>query len=259
MYYAQGRIPFNVVIWVDDRITPGFDYQWRRSLREIRRINDALSRSGVNTQVYVSAMRYKDMSNLSYSAPDIWGYYSSNEPTAVAYAKLYEADAVLIIRNTEGQDREEYCGAASLGPQDYWLPIMVLTCVYEGVEQGAQFAATAAPHEFGHILGLGHDYADGDALIDHGYGYHSEEGNTNTIMSQAIAIAIIPIFSSPLALWSGRQQGSNTTADATAALNDAAPTAALFYEQKWGDLSGANVRAGEVTTKMVPPPPIGVN
>ena len=239
MYHAQGKVPLNLAIWVDNRVTEKFDYPWRRAIKEVRRINDTLSRSGVNLQVYISAIEYKDLSHFSGDSSEIYDYYNNTASEAYTYAQNNEADAVMILRNTEGLDIADKCGTAYPGPTDYFLPLFVLTCVYRDVEQEAPYAPITAAHEFGHIIGLGHNYDDSRAFIPHGFGFYDSINNTNTVMSQKNNSPKIPIYSSPLAIWNGANQG-NTQIDATAALNDAAATAALFYERKWGLLSGQN-------------------
>lgn len=253
MYYAQGRAPFKLAVWVDSRQTPGFDYGFRRALREVRRINDTLSRSGVDTQVFVSAIEYKNLSHLSFDAFDIWDYYSSNEASALSFAQQNQADAVMIIRNTQWATSREYCGAATMGVGAYWLPIMVLTCVFEGVESEAANATIAAAHEFGHILGLAHSYDEVSLVpfISHGHGYYDPERNTNTVMSLTNNAPHVPIYSSPLAIWNGRIQGDLDTANAVTALADTATTAALFYELKWGHLAVGRAFSSETPPQLI--------
>ena len=259
MYDAQGTAPFNIAIWVDDRVTPGFDFPWRRAIREVRRINAALERSGVKTRAYIAALEFKNLSQFGGDPTDIWEHYSSNEKSVVAYARKHEADAVMIIRNAEGIDNSDYCGSASLGPAWYWLPIIVLNCVYEEAEQSLIGTDLIAAHEFGHVLGLDHDAdANGpETLLPHAYGYHDATNFTRTIMSQKEPALPIPIFSSPQAVWGGVTQGDEDDADATSALNDVAVTAALFYELKWGRLAGNSVSAAGVnSTAAAPLPPV---
>jgi hypothetical protein len=257
-YHAQGRVPINVAVWVDDRTSSGFDFPYRRAIREIRRMNDTMSRSGINAQLYITKLETKNLSQFSGNSSEIYDYYNNTASEAYPFARENSADAVVIVRNTQDLSLNGICGTATPGPQDFFLPILVLTCVYEGVESVAPYGPTTAAHELGHILGLAHESQGSivPTILDKGYGYEDLLNETSTVM--ASGGTRLPVFSSPKLIWEGRRQ-SDTIEDSVTAANEATTTVALFYERKWGRLSGANGASGPRFERQKQFGPAGVN
>ncbi len=241
MYEQQGTTPVVVTIVIDSNVTEEFDFPFRRALDEIRKTNDAFSRSGVIARLYVSAIQGMDMSALGSDVQDIYEHFYGD--LANEYAKASMADIVLVIRNTSdsGLDLQPLggsCGWSTLGPSSgSYVPVVVLGCVDKAKQAGVEFAALNAAHQFGHVFGLGHKAQDSIvALLSMGYGFADSESDTLTIMAEAPGETRIPVFSSPKMRWQGVIQGDIESADAVTALNEAAATVGRLYEQLFEDL-----------------------
>jgi len=245
-FYAQGRVPVEVAVFVDTRLTSGFDYPFRRAIDAIRRTNDAFSRSGVNAFIYVTEVRYLDFDARGYSYDPLEIYdrvYSYDQDLVELTARNDEADMVLFVRNSQGQQGagDIYCGAASAGvvnAYEYLPPLVVLTCEDAESQSTFDYASNIGPHEFGHVFGLAHESTAEDPGVPHlrfGRPYINEAQNIATIMATVPESA--PFFSSPLILYQGLVLGDIDSADSVTALNQSATNVALYWELRWGELA----------------------
>lgn len=240
-YYALGKVPIVVTVFVDTRQTPGFDFPYRRAIDAIRRTNDAFSRSGVNARLVVSEVRDFNFDARGYSAvpSEIFRQVYTQERDFIDnVAREDRADVLMFVRNTENMDRRNFCGAASVGinpPFEYLPPLVVLTAEEGNPRFQRECTELTAPHEFGHVLGLGHENNDLDPHLTFGRPFINQSTGKSTIMA-SISGNSIPYFSSPGLQFEGDIYGNNDTANAVRALNQAATNVALFWEIRFGRL-----------------------
>ena len=249
LYSAHGLPTLDIVLQVDSAKTEGFSFPWRRATREVRRINDALARSAVPLRVIVAHIEFVDFSGFA-TVSDIYDdYFINNKSRNIA--QQYNADAVLAVINGEARPTEPNCGYAALGLSTYWPAVGITACSDDTNDALNQ---DTSAHEFGHMLGLGHDGEPGDgAFIPYGNGFFDPQTGVSTIMSQGSQRnERVPFYSSPrLNLGSavGTAMGNEEKANASKALTEVAVTAALFAELNFGPQTQNNTRR-----RIVAPP-----
>jgi len=272
-YYAMGRVPIKVAVFVDTRETDGFSYRWRRAIDAIRRTNDALARSGVGAILVVSHIQDFDFDAKGYSfdlAEISERIGDQDRDFYTSTAKETGADVLMFVRNKEGHLEDgDPIGKASLGlnePYKHLTPRVLLACENDECFERYAFASTVAPHEFGHAFGLMHQPdKEGDTAEPHlayGYGFVHSSGMASIMATGDSKIKKrIPVYSSPSMFWRDDDgdpvaMGKSDESDAARALRHAVTNAALYWERRYGTLqnkSSSSTTSGAALKKRAPP------
>jgi len=272
-YYAMGRVPIKVAVFVDTRETDGFSYRWRRAIDAIRRTNDALARSGVGAILVVSHIQDFDFDAKGYSfdlAEISERIGDQDRDFYTSTAKETGADVMMFVRNKEGHLEDgDPIGKASLGlnePYKHLTPRVLLACENDECFERYAFASTVAPHEFGHAFGLMHQPdKEGDTAEPHlayGYGFVHSSGMASIMATGDSKIKKrIPVYSSPSMFWRDDDgdpvaMGKSDESDAARALRHAVTNAALYWERRYGTLqnkSSSSTTSGAALKKRAPP------
>ncbi|KZX58060.1 hypothetical protein A3709_20830 [Halioglobus sp. HI00S01] len=260
LYGVAGTPIFDMVVYVDNRQTPNFNNGWRRATREIRQINNALERSGVNLRVVVSHIENVDLSGFS-TVSDVWNKYANTEETR-ELMRRHRSDGLWIVANSEAMGIDGVCGVGSLGLAQYWTPVAVTLC---SDDYYYRTNSMVAPHEFGHFMGCTHDSSEDFSFVPFAHGYRDASGY-HSIMAyrQETNDVEVEVFSSPFAYLSRPDVvlGSESGGDCAKAMRMVGATAALYYEREFGifssqgafgALNGQQDPTSE-TLREIPPP-----